>query len=52
MVVEIPSYLWYPWHLQTADEKIQHLFVNLAYGFKSLARAAVRHSLDLLEEEG
>ena len=52
MPVLRPSYLSYPDHLEDCQEKIESLTVGQTFGFKSLARAAVNHSLDLLVEAG
>ena len=52
MPVSRPSYLSYPDHLTDTHEKIESLHDGQTYGFKSLARAAINHCLDLLFQEG
>ena len=52
MPVSRPSYLSYPDHLEDTNNKIEALTIGQTYGFKSLARAAVNHCLDLLLAEG
>ena len=52
MPVSRSSYLLYPDHLEDLKEKIESLTVSQTFGFKSLARAAVNHCLDLFVEAG